>query len=139
MPTFNASEIIGKTLFAKSDVNIVNASGVVLGKVKAGNPIGTVYSWITDKSNGDILWMFYDSSQNPYYVRHKEGLFDVKELREQGVMTTKEREDQAKEDAKPWYQKLGEKAGKTFITIVIVFAVVAGIIYAAKSGVFKKK
>ena len=109
MPTFNAAQVVGKTLFAKKDLPIYKLpprpsqeqNGIVWKgiSVKNGDAIGTVYSYIGGTGNDPLFWMFKTPNVNSgqigayFYVEHKEGNFDVKSLREQGVLTTKEIED----------------------------------------------
>jgi len=101
MPTFNAADLIGKTLIAKKTTNILrlpksNAPSVY--KAQAGETIGVVYSYLLpNNERNNIFWMFEDSNGKTYYVEHSAGKFDVKSLEDQGALSLEDKKD--KEDA----------------------------------------
>ena len=118
MPEFNAEQIIGKTLYAKKDLPIwklprqpsKNDKGVIWKNVSVqnGDSIGVVYSYVgSNTPNSPLFWMFKTPNANSgqigayFYVEHKQGNFDVKSLREQGVLTTKELEELKADEDKP--------------------------------------
>ena len=106
MPDFNAEQIIGKTLFVKKDMPIwklprkpsKNEKGVIWKNisVKDGDAAGVVYSYVGGTGTDPLFWMFKTPNVNSgqigayFYIQHETGAFDVKSLRDQGVLTTKE-------------------------------------------------
>jgi len=101
MPTFNAADIIGKTLIAKKTTNILRLptdNAIAVYKANAGETIGVVNSYLLpNNQRNNIFWMFEDSNGKPYYVEHQQNQFDVKTLQSQGVLTLEEKKEQ--EDA----------------------------------------
>jgi len=94
MPTFNAADIIGKTLIAKKQTNILRlptSNAISVYQANAGETIGVVNSYLLpNNQRNNIFWMFEDSNGKPYYVEHKQNQFDVKTLQQQGVLTLEE-------------------------------------------------
>lgn len=96
MSTYSADQIIGKNLLANKPVNIYrlpddNAKAVYTAK--AGEYVGTVFSYIKpspEKNRKFLYWQFKDQNNKFFYVRHEEGAFDVKSLKDQGAITVKE-------------------------------------------------
>jgi hypothetical protein len=91
--TFKASEIVGKTLYNSKPVLFYRSLTEKGKSIKAGTKLGPVYSWIEWK-DGNLYWMFLDDKKKPWYIKHDEGAFDIESLRDQGVKTTKEREEE---------------------------------------------
>lgn len=85
MPEINASKIIGKTLFAKKNLDRLNSSLVKIGTIAAKSPVGIVYSYI--QRGGNVYWQFVDFNNKFYYVLHTPDSFsfssDVKEALEE--------------------------------------------------------
>lgn len=90
--TFNAAQIVGKTLYALNDVNITRSpydGASAVFKVKQGQPIGVVFSYLSPTAGRSSLWwMFYDSNKKAYYVEHKPGLFSTSAIKDQGGKDT---------------------------------------------------
>ena len=95
MPTFNAADIIGKTLIAKKQTNILrlpSSNAISVYEANAGETIGVVNSYLLpNNQRNNIFWMFEDSNGKPYYVEHQQNQFDVKTLQSQGVLTLEEK------------------------------------------------
>lgn len=135
MSDFNASDIIGKTLIAAQNVSIkrlpFDASPIVFN-VNPGQTVGTVYSYLipgSDRKN--LFWQFIDSNGRYYYAEHLPGIFNVRSLADQGVLTSLEK-TQAE-------QKANESI-KDFIERNIKFiAIAAGLIVIAKTFISNKK
>jgi len=85
MPETTADKLIGKTLFAKKDLNRLNSNFVKIGTIVAGSPVGQVYSYI--QRGGRVYWQFIDFNNEPYYVLHTADSFkfsgDVKQAIEE--------------------------------------------------------
>lgn len=140
MPTFNADEVIGKTLFAKKDIPIwklpnqpsINQKGIIWKNVivKKGDPIGRVFTYVGGTGVNPLYWAFDTPNINAgqvgkvFYVQHHEGDFDVKSLREQGVLTTKEKEDLKADEDKSTGDKITDalkKGGKYILIAAAAF------------------
>jgi len=144
MPTFNAAEIIGKTLIAKKDTAIwkqipipsQNQKGIIWKNVivKKGDPIGRVFTYVGGSGVDPLFWAFDTPNVNTgqvgkfFYVEHKQGQFDVNSLREQGVLTTKEIEDLKADENKSTGDKITDalKKGGKYLLIA------AGAFFALK-------
>jgi hypothetical protein len=92
---YSAADIIGKTLIPKVEVlvkRLPRDSDPYIYKVKAGQTIGVVYSYLEPSMDRKSLyWMFKDEFGKPYYVEHGDGKFSIKALREQGAVSTWEK------------------------------------------------
>jgi hypothetical protein len=107
MALYKYKDLINKTIVAKADIKLYrNAldTAIPYAVIKAGNPIGVLYSWVSAKANRNVDWlMFYDSNNKAYYVPMISGTLDEAALKQQGVKDveeqTKEAEDKAKKNA----------------------------------------
>jgi hypothetical protein len=101
MPTFNAADIVGKTLVAKSQVplyRLPNDDAAVIYNVSPGQSLGIVQSFLLPGTNRtNLYWQFKDQNNNFYYSEHKQGIYDVKELSDQGALTLQQQQQQAQE------------------------------------------
>lgn len=92
MPTFNADQIIDKTLIAKISIPITRYAeddAPVVYNVKQGQPLGVVYSYLLPKQNRtNLWWQFKDSNNRFYYSEHKPGIYDISSLQQQGALTS---------------------------------------------------
>jgi hypothetical protein len=108
---YNASQLIGKTLVAQVDVPVFNAlpdrGGKQIGIIKAGSPVGWVYSWVLAKDS-TVWWQYKDAKGQIYYTLQGVGLYSVSALREQGVLSVPEQIEVAKQKDKDlnaqWYE-----------------------------------
>ena len=133
MATYSTADVIGKDLFAKVNINVRSNSTVnstQLAKIKAGNRVGTVYSYVsgTDEKgqkDGSLWWMLEDKfGGKTGFVKHKVGWYDLKSLKEQGLQTQAEKDAEKEDEDKAWYEKLGEGVLANVKKLVIVGAVV---------------
>lgn len=89
---YSAADIIGKTLIPKVEVlvkRLPRDSDPYIYKVKAGQTLGVVYSYLEPSvERKSLYWMFKDTTGKPYYVEHASDRFSVKALQEQGVLST---------------------------------------------------
>jgi hypothetical protein len=96
MPTFNAADIIGKTLVAKSQVplyRLPNDNAAIVYTVSPGQSLGIVQSFLLPGANRtNLYWQFKDQNNNFYYSEHKQGIYDVKELSDQGALTLQQQQ-----------------------------------------------
>lgn len=113
MANFSASDIIGKTLIAKKDTPVFSTpteTGKPLIVIKKGQTIGIVYSYLAPNANRSKLYWMFESQANkkPYYVAHNIGNFDVKSLYDQGVKTTKEKQQEEEDKNKTTAEKISD-------------------------------
>ena len=90
MATITADKVIGKNLFSKGSVDLLNLpGGKVIKTIQSGGLLGNVYSYVTN--NGIVYWQFYDTYRQPYYAKQDNnidfpGLNDVlKQVQEEAV------------------------------------------------------
>lgn len=132
--SYNANEVIGKTLYAKSKVDVFTNwlyPTTVAYTVPAGGMVGVVYSWI--KKGSDIWWQIETSGgANNAFVKHVVNLFDTKSLQDQGAESTEQKaaeqkaaEEAAKEDAKSFSTKMFDFLTKNIKTVAIIGGVAA--------------
>jgi hypothetical protein len=81
MPTITAADVQGHTMYAKSNVDLLDKNFHVKDTLSSGALIGDVYSYTTD-SNGNMYWMFYRGTydfdqQNPTYVLNDTNKLDL--------------------------------------------------------------
>lgn len=129
MAEINASQIIGKTLFAAKQLDKLNASLQKVGVFKPGESVGVVYSYIT--RNGQVHWMFYDAFGKAYYVKHTADSFKFSKDVQSALQEQQIKEEKAlieQKGAIPYYI---EKYGK-FIVFAIVGVALFRTIYKYK-------
>lgn len=99
MPTFNASDVIGKTLIAKKNIPLVRQpadDAQVIYTVSPNQSVGNVDTFLLPNENrSSLYWSFKDANGRNYYAKHAVGNFDVKELQQQGLLTLQEQQEQA--------------------------------------------
>jgi hypothetical protein len=138
---YSADEVIGKTLYAKRGVTVYDSSlKTVLYRVNAGQRVGVVYSYIL--SNGKVIWILEPQNYVSIakgYIPHETGAFDIDILREQGVKTTQELQEEKaareKEELTPWYQTFFSSAGSTLGSTLKTVKTIAIVGLAAWVGV----
>jgi len=137
MATFSASDIVGKTLIANEPViikRIPEDSAPSVFNVKIGQPVGTVYSWISPGANNKSLyWMFKDENGRNYYSEHKVGRYSIKALQSQGVLTEAEKLEKEKEANQPLATTITKQ-----ITKLALIAAGAYVLVNVLPGVLKK-
>ena len=135
MPTFNAADIIGKTLVARKTTDILRApndNAEVVFEAAPGSSIGTVYSYLLPGANRtNLYWQFLDENNKPYYVKHSTGQFDISTIKGQGVLTLEEKQEQAAAAAETTSDKIFKYIKNGFL--------VAAAVYLAKSIIETKK
>ena len=105
---YSANAIVDAQLIANRDVKLYRGAGTSEGftksfaTVKAGQPIGKVYSYLKASSNtgqiaGGPLLMFYDSGNQAYYVKDDNAI-DQNFLKAQGADTVQEELKKEKEE-----------------------------------------
>jgi hypothetical protein len=96
MPTFNAGDVIGKTLIAKRNIPLVRQAAddaQVIYNVLPGQSVGNVDTFLLPNENrSSLYWSFKDANGKSYFAKHAVGNFDVKELQQQGLLTLQEQQ-----------------------------------------------
>ena len=136
MASYNASQIVGKTLVARKPValKLLNSDdSKTIYTVPVGGTVGVVYSYVGGDAS-PIWWMFYDHNQRTYYAKHDSGAFDLDVLKDQGALDTKAQTEQQKQkeaDNNSWlpnipnpFEGFGKSLEKTITTIAVVVGVV---------------
>lgn len=132
--TYNAGDVINKTLIALKPVPVYSFPGdheLPMGYIEPGTPVGVVYSYLDASPGQDrtTLWWQFGPATNYskyFYAPHREGLYDVSALREQGVITTKEKAEAAAEANLPWYERLIKRYGIWVVVSVLGAAALKG-------------
>lgn len=111
MPTFSADQIVNKALIAKKPVPVYDLPfydklSKQIAVIKPGDTIGVVYSWVGGTPGKPLNWQFKGNAGKMYYVAHVKGYFDVQALRDQGVQTTAEIQQEQKESEQSTGDKL---------------------------------
>jgi hypothetical protein len=110
MPEITADKIIGKTLFAKKDLNRLNSSLVKIGTIVKESPVGQVYSYI--QRGGKVYWQFIDFNNKPYFVLHTPDSFkftgDVKQAIQEKKQEIEKVEKQEKGSVPFYIEKYGK-------------------------------
>jgi len=112
MSTYSAEQIIGKTLIANRAVNIYRLpddKAKSVYTVNAGQLVGVVDSYISpsaQKNRKFLYWQFVDQNGKFFYVRHEEGAFNIKALKDQGALTTAEQNENIS-DFEKYFKKYG--------------------------------
>lgn len=118
--TYNANDVIGKTLIANIPVNVYSQAANInlLYTVRPGNTVGVVYSWVN--KNGVIWWQLEPGNK---FVSHSIGKFNLQVLEDQGLLTTEEKEQVKEEENKTWFQKFLEGTSKKVLTSAALIAI----------------
>ena len=114
MPYYNVQQVLGKSLIARVDIPVwkeprrpsKNIKGTIFKNVQIdkGNQLGVVQGYVGGTGTDPLFWQFDTPSAErgsigaSFWIEHKEGIFDIKNLQEQGALTvgekTKKDEDQ---------------------------------------------
>jgi len=91
--TIPADQVVGKVLHVRVGASAKVKSvpyddQPVLYTVTGGNPVGVVFSWVEPATGRKNLWWQIEKPGGGYvWVEHLGGVFDVKKLEQQGVVT----------------------------------------------------
>lgn len=122
--TYTVNQLIDKTIIAAKETKLYSnpsGKGTVVGTVKAGQPIGKVYSYIkpNNTTSDGRSWLMFDSStyNKSYYVPNEAA--SGAGLKEQGTKTvTEELKDEADKklkDESPLEYYIKKYAGKIIL------------------------
>ncbi len=133
--SYSVNQIIGKTIFANKQTTLYSnpsGGGRVVGTIKAGQPIGVVFSYIkpTDKTSDGRAWLQFDNSYlNSFFIPDENA--SSAGLKDQGTMTVSE-EVKAEADAKLKEDSPMEYYIKKYGTKALL--IVGGLIVAVSLG-----
>lgn len=103
--TYSVDKLIGKNLILNREVPVYRQRDdkKPIYRARAGQSAGTVYSWVTSAKTGDVFLMFMDKNKKPYFINTKDlsGSVDTRELKREGVLTTKEIEAEKQKETAP--------------------------------------
>jgi len=92
--SYSATDVVGLTLYAKTNVDIKDEAlddAPVIRTVPAGGMIGVVWSWAEPRAGRtNMHWSFLDVNGQIFYAEHKKGRFNLDDLRDQGLLTEQE-------------------------------------------------
>lgn len=109
--TFNAGDIVGKTLYSRTSVPIKRLpedSAAAVYTVQPGSVVGIVNSYINPKAgrNQNLYWQFSDGNRS-YYAEHLIGRFDTKSVELQGATSLEDQKEAAELAAETITDKIG--------------------------------
>lgn len=115
MPTYSISDIVGKTLYAKKVVPLLQwprDDSQVLMRIQPGGLVGVVDTYFlpsgTDRKK--IYWGFVDANGRAYYAVHDTGMYDVESLQGQGILTIQE-QIELEQAAESWFPGIPDVPG----------------------------
>lgn len=130
---YNVNDLIGKSLIAKKNIDIYNLpldkdpNKKKLWSVKPGEFVGVIDTYFNPKENRKSTWWGFFKIENGkkkfYYAEHGIGLYNVKALHDQGVLTIEEKIELEKEKNKTFNDYINEfiKNGGTFLKYAAIF------------------
>lgn len=122
MPEITADKIIGKTLYAKRQLDKLNSALQKIGTFSAGQSVGVVYSYIV--RGGQVYWMFNDVFGKPYLVKHDSNAFQFSAGVQEAIERQKEEKEKELKETKgavPYYiEKYGKWVLGAFIGVVLL-------------------
>jgi 1-aminocyclopropane-1-carboxylate deaminase/D-cysteine desulfhydrase-like pyridoxal-dependent ACC family enzyme len=121
MPELSADKIIGKTLYAKRQLDKLNSSLQKIGTFAKGQSVGVVYSYVV--RNGQVYWLFNDVFGKPYLVKHDSTAFQFSAGVQEAVKkqeAEKEKEEIEQKGKIPFYiEKYGKWVLGAFILVTL--------------------
>lgn len=146
---YSAGDVIDKSLFSLVPITVYSnvpkylppgkkMDDYKLGTVPAKSWVGVVDSYVNadpTKGQSNLWWVFYPASNfsRAYYAEHKPGIYDVKALNQQGVLSLEDKQKAADEANKSWLEKLGGKLASTAAIVGFGILAVYAISQTAKS------
>ena len=95
--SYRPEDLIGKTLFAKVQVPIVELpydNMPIIRIIPPGVAVGRIHSWLNPKAGRQTLyWHFKNQAGDSFYARHESHFYDLKQLKDQGVLSIEEKKE----------------------------------------------
>ena len=133
---YSADDIIGKSLYAKTQVGLKWLAADVARPfvwIDPGEMVGIVSSYVLpNAARANLYWQFYNQDGIPFYAEHVEGRFDLDALQEQGVKSTEQKLTEAAAATMSLSDKIlaaVSDLGKYGITALAVVAILAVVIF----------
>jgi hypothetical protein len=90
MPDFKINDVLDKTLIARTTIPLyrVGQWSKPFSQVKAGFPVGVLYSWIGPNANtkNKLFLQFNYSDGTTYYAEYKKGAFNISTGKQSGAL-----------------------------------------------------
>lgn len=137
---YNAGDLIGKTLFAKVRIALYREASDTakpFGFVEVGQPVGIIYAWLQPKASRSALWWQFKENLQFYYVPHRVNAFDISALKQQGVYTAVQKQEQAANENASFTERIETNIKKAFpwiLAAVVAVPVLKEVIRNKKSG-----
>lgn len=141
---YTVNQIIDKTVIASRETKAYSnnkGAGTVLTTIKAGQPIGKVYSYARPEQADGRSWLMFESTGGKFYWVPNEAVAGTG-LKEQGTKTVveevKEEQDKKEREDDPigYYIK---KFGFTAILIIGGIIIANGVAKESVKGIINKK
>jgi hypothetical protein len=114
MPEYNVQQVLGKSLIARTEIPVwkeprrpsKEIKGTIFKNVKInkGDYIGVVQGYVGGSGGEPLYWQFDTPSAQrgavgaSFWIEHKEGIFDIKNLKAQGALTVEEKTKKDEEE-----------------------------------------
>ncbi|MFA7302010.1 MAG: hypothetical protein WC069_06890 [Candidatus Shapirobacteria bacterium] len=139
---YSADDIIGATLYAKRSLkglSVPSENATVIQTFGYGDMVGVVQSYIV---HADGLYWQIDYPGGSFYVKHEPGNFSTDNIRDQGILTTREKIEKAEEQNETVLERIKvdmKKVIKTFTIVAIVVIVLIALMELNKRYHFTAK
>jgi hypothetical protein len=141
--TFNAGDVIGKTLYANTDVKIYDRpedKAKVSRIVKAGQRVGEVYSFLLPREGrSNFYWFFKDTAGKNYFAIDDKKSFDLKALKAQGVKSQEQKTKEAEDENKDIFTKIYEEVKSLAVPAFFIGLGTYAVVQLGKSKIEKGK
>lgn len=104
---YSAAQVIGKSLIAKTKINIrrlPSQTAEILSVTKPGQTVGKVYSYVEKEG---FIWWQLNNEKGPW-VAHKAGWYSITALKSQGAKTVEQEIEEKQENEKTITDKLSD-------------------------------
>ena len=138
--SYSLDDIVDQSVSVNTDVQtykIPNPNSAPAQSFVSGSNIGVVDSYIINQFG---TWlMFYDTNQNPYYYLVKPGAINTEILKQQGVLTEKEKTDLQAQKNMSFVDKLKTEILAASKIFLIALAIIVLLFIAYEIYVHTKK
>lgn len=137
--TYSVNQIIGKTLIAKVDTKLYSGTRgtpSVVGTVKAGQPIGIVYSYLRPDQADGRSWLMFDSNGRFYFVPNEAA--SGTGLKDQGALTLKDEIKKEQEEEERRNDPFGYYLKKYGIPALLLGGGIYAVVQLGKTVIEKK-
>lgn len=93
--SYSVYDVVGKSLYTVQEVTKYRwpeDDSPVFGTIPAGTFVGVVETYLEPNANREnFYWGFKNPDGSMFYTIHKQGLYDLQKLRDQGLLTDAEK------------------------------------------------